>query len=384
MVISNICSCSSCLFKDERLLFDFTSSILSEEAGFSIQHQESRGVKDNDVHEEYLTQKCATLNPDERRVTVMLDEIPITSKLSYKGGKLEGPAVNVPLSEANTAQVFMTSSLLSKSKDVVAIIPVRNLNGDLLRDLCRQILVLLHRVGYSVLCMISDNNRINRNALSQLCGGTLQVSIPHPLSINERLFFLFDTVHIFKCIRNNWLCQNDNMKTFCVPACDDSCVPTNDDEDDGVLFASFSRLRQLYDQEKSSALKLAPGLNQKALDPTSTEKQNVNLMLKIFDQRNVVALKQYETTWNADTKGTRQFLLVIWRLWNILNVKHAHKHIRLRNEDCKPLCTMADKNVSFIQNFLHWLDLWKALKLKPRDGILSMETMTALQHTLTH
>lgn len=237
------------------------------------------GIKDNDVHEQYLTQKCASLSEDERRVVVMLDEIHITSKLSYKGGKLEGPAVNVPLSEASTAQVFMTSSILSKAKDVAAIIPVKNLNGDLLKDLCTHILQLLHRAGYSVLCLISDNNRINRKALIELCGGTLQLSIPHPLSPNEKLFFLFDTVHIFKCIRNNWLCQKDNMKTFAIPACDDTGLPIGGDDD--VLYASFGHLRLLHDHEKASPLKLAPALNQKALHPTNTEKQNVGLMLKV-------------------------------------------------------------------------------------------------------
>ena len=65
-------------------------------------------------------------------------------------------------------------------------------------------------------------------------------------------------------------------------------------------------------------MKLAPVLNLKALNPTSTEKQNVNLMMKVFDVRNVEVLRYYESKWGLDTKGTRQFLQIMIRLWAIL------------------------------------------------------------------
>ena len=55
----------------------------------------------------------------------------------------------------------MIASLLSKQKDVVAIIPVKNLNRELLASLCRQMLQLLYNVGFTVVCLISDNNRVS-------------------------------------------------------------------------------------------------------------------------------------------------------------------------------------------------------------------------------
>ena len=65
-------------------------------------------------------------------------------------------------------------------------------------------------------------------------------------------------------------------------------------------------------------------------------------MLKIFDQRNALALEHFEKIWQVDTKGTREFILTIEKLWNIVNVKHPHKHLRLRNEDVTSTC---DNNV---------------------------------------
>ena len=335
------------------------------------------GLTDTDVHEEYLKQKCQKLNEGERNVVLMLDEIHVANQLSYKQGKLEGSASNCDVSEASTAQVFMISSVMSKSKDVVAIVPVKNLNAQKLYEMMLKVLQMLQNIGYLVLCMISDNNRINRSAFTLMCGGKLELFIQNPFNPSERLFFLFDTVHLFKCIRNNWLAQKDDEKTFLFPSLD-----STSSSEGSMLKASFYHLRKLFCEEQSSVVKLAPALNSKSLFPTSTEKQNVNLMLKIFDQRNAVALDHFEKTWKIDTAGTREFVNTVVRLWNIVNVKHPYKHLRLRNEDCKPVTSTSDDSIQFIRTVLQWLQCWQNSKLKPREGILSNETMFALQHTL--
>ena len=250
---------------------------------------------------------------------------------------------------------------------------MQNLTAALLVKLLHQVLEMLHRLEYVVVCVISDNNRVNRSAFTTVCGGTLQVSIQNPYKPSEKLFFLFDTVHLFKCIRNNWLAQKDTENTFIIPSF----------KNDGVIVkASFYHLRKLFIEEKSSHVKMAPALNPKSLYPTSTENQNVRLMLNIFDERNTLALCNFEQKWGVDTGGTRQFISSVLRLWNIVNVKQPNKNHRLRNQDCKAISSMDDERVVFMQKIVHWLHDWKNLKLKQREGILSNETMTALEHTL--
>ena len=332
------------------------------------------GLKNESGHEEYLKQKCQKLSQAERTVILMVDEIHVSNQMSYKQGRLVGTAVNCSvISDASTAQVFMISSLMCKSKDVVAIIPVKNLTASLLQDMILKVLEILNNIGYSVICVISDNNRVNRSAFTLICGGNLQQSIPSPFKSTDRLFFLFDTVHLLKCIRNNWLAQKDEEMTFIYPSMHSSGC---------VLKASFGHVRKLYFEEKTSTMKLAPALSSKALFPTATEKQNVKLMLKVFDQRNIIALENYEKEWHIDTLGTRQFLSIIVKLWNILNVKHPGKHIRLRNDDCRSVISSLDENMQFIAKVIKWLQDWKGLNHKPREGTLSKDTMTALEHTL--
>ena len=85
--------------------------------------------------------------------------------------------------------------------------------------------------------------------------------------------------------------------------------------------ASLNHLRDLYKHEFELAcpLKLAPSLTQKSLYPNNTEKQNVNLMLKVFDNKNVLALQTLQSTLGLQTEGTQMFIMWCHRLWQVLN-----------------------------------------------------------------
>ena len=128
----------------------------------------------------YLKQKCNVLADHERLCVLMMDEIYVSQKIAYKGGSLHGFATNVDNVEASTVQAFMVSSLYSKNKDVVALQPVKNLDSSFLHDSVTKVLKMIESVGYKVVALISDNNRINRNVFTSICGGTLQPSIAHP------------------------------------------------------------------------------------------------------------------------------------------------------------------------------------------------------------
>ena len=41
--------------------------------------------------------------------------------------------------------------------------------------------------------------------------------VQHPCSADRKLFFLFDSVHFLKCVRNNWLGESDPDNTFLFP-----------------------------------------------------------------------------------------------------------------------------------------------------------------------
>ena len=49
--------------------------------------------------------------------------------------------------------------------------------------------------------------------------------IQNPINVDDRIYILFDTVHLLKCIRNNWI--KDVEKSFTFPEFSDNTVIIN-------------------------------------------------------------------------------------------------------------------------------------------------------------
>jgi len=327
------------------------------------------------THLVYLQNKAKYLQPHEKLVTLMLDEIHVEPGTSFKGGSVCGFAQNVDgVQEATTVQAFMIASLLSKDRDVVALVPVANLNAAYLKDITLRVMRLVHDAGFRVLCVISDNNRVNRNMFTMLCGGgQLQSSIPHPFDSTLQLFFMFDSVHLLKCVRNNWLNQSDTRQTFMFPSFQNA--------DDVVRRASFADLKALHGLENTRVVKLAPNLTHKALHPTNTERQKVSLALKVFNEKTVAALEFFHAL--SDTvENTKTFINIILRWWKMVNIKHPNQGRNLRDTDCEPFHRLDDPRLQFMSQVVAWLDRWEQMKNKARHGCLSQETHFALRHTV--
>ena len=134
---------------------------------------------------------------------------------------------------------------------------------------------------------------------------------------------MFDTVHLLKCVRNKWLNQKYPAQSFILPS------PENLNN---VTHASLLPLKTIHSAERTSYIKLAPRLSEKALYPTNLERQNVTYALQLFDEKNIAALKEFK---EIDASGTVLFMQQILSWWDIVNVKTPFKGIALRkNESC--------------------------------------------------
>lgn len=127
---------------------------------------------------------------------------------------------------------------------------------------------------------------------------------------------------------------------------------------------------------------MAPGLSYKALFPSSVERQNVKLVLKVFDEKTVTALDHYGQQTGLDVSGTSKFISIILRMWTVLNVKSTDKGRRKRDNNLDPIRSVDDEKVSFLRDFHNWLVKWEAMNLKARQGRLTNETLFALKHTI--
>lgn len=147
-------------------------------------------------------------------------------------------------------------------------------------------------------------------------------------------------------------------------------------ENEALVKASFNDIRNLYLSESNFLLKKGYGLTLKALSPGSFERQNVNLVLKVFNEYIISALR------TSGKDGTSYFLEYIWNWWCIVNVKTPNKGFRLNNPKAFPLSTNTHGkgNLEYLKTFLSWLDIWH--ERKDTKG-LSKDTFTAISHT-TH
>lgn len=81
-------------------------------------------------------------------------------------------------------------------------------------------------------------------------------------------------------------------------------------------------------------------------------------------------------------KCTADFITLIDNWWSVVNVKTKFKGERLKDSMKYPLTVEGDEdNFLFLNNFLHWLDVWGGMGLK--KNCLTPDTHWALSHT-TH
>ena len=99
--------------------------------------------------------------------------------------------------------------------------------------------------SYRIICILSDNNVVNRNMFLSLIGTNCLVSrMNNPINPEHKIYLLFDTVHLLKCIRKHWI--NDTGNTLTYP---------NFCDNDLIMHASFRNLITIYHMEKELIIK---------------------------------------------------------------------------------------------------------------------------------
>ena len=141
------------------------------------------------VHNEiYLAKKATLLKQHEKLVNLQLDEIHIKPKISYQAGQIVCSADNKKEQAATRIQAFMISSIMTKNKDIVSLVPVAKMTGDYLFELITKVIINVTNAGFTVNCVILDNNVINRKAFMLLSKtNSLQSYFFNPVN-NSRIY----------------------------------------------------------------------------------------------------------------------------------------------------------------------------------------------------
>jgi hypothetical protein len=220
---------------------------------------------------------------------------------------------------------------------------------------------LLETCGFKVLCIISDNNRLNQSMFSILRQNSADLDVVYMPDIDHPVFIMFDTVHIAKCIRNNWIHLKDSAKTFTFPSFD--AISIEDVSDQNVLKAKFTDLRQVK-TESTQLMRKAFRLNHQTLYPSNFDRQKVVLALNVFHESTYAALHFYEF------KKTAEFISIIWKLWSIVNTRSCLAGKFKRNMYGEPFTALDDGRFLFII----WIQNWQTLGVRLKGGTLTPDT----------
>ena len=226
---------------------------------------------------------------------------------------------------------------------------INGLKADILYQCFQNVMILLNEVDVNIVAVLMDNFSANRKFfMHHLCDGERKPYITNPLN-GKKLFIVFDPTHNMKNVYNNFI----SRKVFVCPLFPSffPCETT----------AKFDDLYQVYENERTKILKLAPRLNSSVLWPTNLEKVNVKLANSCFHESTINALRHYGYIETADVMS------LFRKLWNVLNVKTSSIGIHKRDVSLDAIRSCEDWKLEFLNECLRFFNIWRDSKVRLID-----------------
>lgn len=258
------------------------------------------------------------LKPQQRLVNVMFDEVKLIETLRFSGGHVLGYAENGEDEMlASHAMVVEVACHFGGPRYILRVLPCKKLTADQLKELLIEAALAVVGAGGTIISLICDNCSTNRSVYSKLGGpGSCQV-----LSVQEQsMFLVYDYVHIFKNVRNNWITIGGQTLSFVV----------NGNE----YKAYWSDIQKVYEIDRATPIRLTK-LTHTAVFPKPLQRQSVPLVCQVFNDKTVAALKTFKDSLGI-SEGTIILTQTITEWFKMMNVKDRFSAIHLRDESRQP------------------------------------------------
>ena len=313
-------------------------------------------------NDEFILHVFCKLTNRQRQCILIVDEVYVKASLTYRGGELFGKSVNQPDKLAKTILSVMIKCLFGGPTFIVCMIPVCCLDSDFQYEVVDSILGSISNANGSCVAIICDNNKVNVKFFSLF--ETLEEK---PWLTKNNIFLLYDYVHIWKNIRNNWITEKTQEIQF--------------KDDDDNLIARWSDLKNLYNLESKTLVTLSR-LNTASIFPKPVERQNVSLCLRVFCDETLSALSTHPKIDQTNVKGTVVFLKMFIEAWKIINVHKLGDDKRLRDPLRSVINSTDDLRLQQILSLSQICEDMDCHNGKNRIKTLTVETSKAIVHTL--
>ena len=154
---------------------------------------------------------------------ILVDEVHIKPSVRYQGNHLIGYSADAPDKPARTMLALMICPLMHGESFIARIIPFYSLTAELLFDQIEKLIKIIHEIGGNVFLVMTDNLRVN---VYEVLGSVNLFSVNHAVTneIFEAIYLLFDPIHLFKNIKNNWLTEKMKKLRIRIPGSENMII----------------------------------------------------------------------------------------------------------------------------------------------------------------
>ena len=311
-----------------------------------------------------------TLQEHEKFVYISADEIYVKPSIRYRGGLVIGFAENQETpTAARTVLALMINFLGGTPAFVARISPVLDLKHEYLENLLMNLVTTIHKAGGFVFGVVTDNLSVNQKVFKTLrekYKPRTICSIDHPIENKHfsDMHLFYDTTHLMKNIRNNWITEKTKTLEFLDPY-------TNE-----KIIAKWADIVYIHKVEENNFVRQI-NIDYPTLYPNNFEKQKVQLVVNVFNEKTIARLKIH------GKNDTARFVEFVTRMWNILNIKSPSAGRHLNDKDREKICAPDDPRLEFLLKMGHSFKLMDACKQGHRVRCLTNATANALHVTLT-
>ena len=277
-----------------------------------------------------IKQRADSLPAAGKICYLLMDEISLKSHLFYDISKdhlvgLEdfGDGKSSGL-VANSALVLMARGILHNWKQPIAYFLVNeSCDAYRLKDIISEALLHLESMGLNVVSIISDQGL---NFLSFIQSENVTAEQPYIQMRGKNSFVIFDPPHLLQSVRNNLLKYNFEFEN---------------------KEANWDDMKSFYNKEQKQAIRTAPKLTERHINPNGFMKMRVKLADQIFSHSVAAGITLYASLggFSKGAIGTAEFLERVDKIFdtcNSLSFKNAKKQRRPFSQASPHLKIMKD------------------------------------------
>ncbi|KAH8024859.1 hypothetical protein HPB51_001772 [Rhipicephalus microplus] len=280
--------------------------------------------------------------PQSRVCSLIVDEMKIREKLQYNKQQdcfvghadvsLEQHGGDLTL--ANSLLCFLITGLSTSYRIPVAYYFTKDLTGPQLHKLLIFVLEKVEACGFRVVRLVSDNHRVNVNAMTLLGDGLLTYRIAHLCDRDRLLFLSFDACHVLKNVRSQFR--------------------THDIDPKGEVSSCY--IKNLYDLQKDLVVKPVRYLSRKHVYPNNIEKMNVVRAIQVFSSDVTAALEHLRDQAGhtssvsfAPAGQTIIFMQNIYRWFVLHDTSNTTQHIHKKWPDTRQFDDAEDARLEWLE-----------------------------------